>query len=136
MKRLLAVGLAGLLIGAASLVALDEKELTKKMKAAGEHMNGLRKSMGAGAMPDVAAHAKAMVSALEGTDSFWADRKNDEAVKWSKDGHTAAMALAKAAEAGDAAAARTASSAMGASCKSCHEKYREKLPDGTYRIKQ
>lgn len=135
MKKTFLCGLVGALLGASMLVALDEKELTKKMKSAGEHMNAIRKSMGAKAMADVAMHAKGMAEALDGTESFWTDRKMDDAVKFSRDGLAGAQDLAKAAEANDEAAVRTASSKMGGSCKSCHEAHREKVSDGVYKIK-
>jgi hypothetical protein len=135
MKKTFLCGLTGALLGASMLLALDEKELTKKMKSAGEQMNAIRKSMGAGAMADVAMRAKGMAEALDGTESFWADRKMDDAVKFSRDGLAGAQDLARAAEANDAAAARTASSKMGGSCKSCHEAHREKVSDGVYKIK-
>ncbi len=135
MKKTFVSGLAGMLLGASMLMALDEKELTKKMKAAGEHMNAIRKAMQGGAMPDVAMHAKGMVEALDGTEGFWKDRKMDDAVKFNADGLEGAKALVKAAEANDTAAARAAAGKMGGSCKSCHEAHREKVSDGVYKIK-
>lgn len=134
MKKLLAGVAAGAVLST-MLMALDEKELTKKMKAAGEHMGPIRKSAQAQSMPDVATHAKAMVQALEGTETFWKDRNLPQAVKWSEDGVVAAKALAKAAEENNADGVRAAMSKLGASCKSCHDVHREKLPDGTYKIK-
>ncbi|MBI4907438.1 MAG: hypothetical protein HY820_27685 [Acidobacteria bacterium] len=135
MKKTFVSGLAGMLLGASMLMALDEKELTTKMKAAGDHMNAIRKAMQGGAMADVATHAKGMVSALDGTEGFWKERKMDDAVKFNLDGLEGARALVKAAEGSDNAAARTAASKMGGACKSCHEAHREKVSDGVYRIK-
>lgn len=120
---------------ASSLVALDEAQLEKKMKAAGEHMGALRKAMQANSMPDVATHAKGLVAAMDGTDSFWAERKMADAVTFNKDGLAAAKELAAAAEAGHADHAKSAMAKVGGSCKGCHDAHREKLPDGKYRIK-
>lgn len=136
MKRFFLAGLAGGALLGSLLFAMDEKELHVKMKKAGDHMGALRKSMQAKAMPEVAAQAKGIAAALEGTDAFWAARNKQDAVGWSKEGVEAAHALAQAAESGNADAVRTAMGKLGGSCKSCHDVHREKLPDGTYRIKQ
>ena len=134
-KKMVLCGITACLFGSSMLMALDEKELTKKMKAAGEHMAAIRKAMGAGVMADVASHAKDMVEALDGTEGFWAERKMDDAVKFARDGLTGAKDLAKAAGADDKDAARTANSKMSGSCKSCHEAHRVKISDGVYKIK-
>jgi len=56
-------------------------------------------------------------------------------LKSSRDGRAAARELAATAQAGNAAGAKQAFTALGGTCKSCHDVHREKLPDGTYRIK-
>src|SRR5689334_13836853 len=105
-KKMVLCGITACLLGSSMLMALDEKELTKKMKAAGEHMAAIRKAMGGGMMADVASHAKGMAEALDGTESFWAERKMDDAIKFARDGVTGANDLAKAAGADDKDAAR------------------------------
>ncbi|MDX1982505.1 MAG: cytochrome c [Bryobacteraceae bacterium] len=116
-------------------LALDEKELHTKMKAAGDHMGGLRKGMQAGNMEEVAKHSEGISGALRGTGAFWRERKMDDAVKFTRDGMAAARELTAAAKAGKADEAKAASAKLGGSCKGCHEAHREKLPDGTYKIK-
>ncbi|MBI3680097.1 MAG: cytochrome c [Acidobacteria bacterium] len=135
MKRSVLSGLAGVAIFAMLALAMDEKEYSKKMKAAGDHMGALRKSFQASSLPDVARHAKAMAEALEGTDGFWIEMKRQDALNWSKEGLVAVKELVQAAEAGHADQAKGAMSKLGGSCKSCHDVHREKLADGTYRIK-
>ena len=135
MTRSLLLALSGAAIFATVIMAMDEKELTAKMKKVGEHQGAIRKLVQANTFGEVSGHAKMLAEALEGTDKFWADRNDDMAVKWSKDGMAAAKDLAAAAEAGNADGVRSAMGKMGGSCKSCHDVHRERLPDGTYKLK-
>ena len=66
---------------------------------------------------------------------FWRQREASRAVKWSAEGKAAAVELASAANAGDAERAEAAWKRLGTTCKSCHDMFREKLPDGRYKIK-
>jgi cytochrome c556 len=81
------------------------------------------------------AAAKAVEAALASIDSFWSERKDDEAVKMNGAAREAAMAVAKAAETGDAAATGAAVKTLQGTCKACHDVHREQLPDKTYKIK-
>ncbi|MCC6365358.1 MAG: hypothetical protein IT165_17735 [Bryobacterales bacterium] len=135
MKKMVAAGLLGALMGASLLLALDEHGLTAKMKAAGDHMGGLRKAMQANSMADVATHAKAMAEAYEGLEGFFAARQMADGAKWSSEGLTASRELATAAQGGNSEAVHTAMGKLGATCKQCHAAHREKLADGTYKIK-
>jgi cytochrome c556 len=66
---------------------------------------------------------------------YWRQRNAEPAVKISTEGKAAAAELASAAHAGDAERASAALKTIGATCQSCHQTYREKLADGSYRIK-
>ena len=66
---------------------------------------------------------------------FWRQRDARSAAKWSEEGKAAAVELASAANAGDSARAESAWKVLGGTCKSCHDRYREKMPSGKYRIK-
>ena len=66
---------------------------------------------------------------------FWTARKADDAAKWSQESSAAAMALAADAKKADWAAVKNGTQAVFKNCKSCHDSYREKLPDGGYKIK-
>ena len=67
--------------------------------------------------------------------AFWTSRKVDDAAKWSQESSAAAMALAADAKKGDWAAVKSSSGAVFKNCKSCHDAHREKLPDGSSKIK-
>jgi cytochrome c556 len=134
MRKILGFGVVCAMFALTLFAAMSEEELQKRMKAAGDHMGGLRKAMQAGSMADVATHGQAIHDALKGSDEFWAAHKADKAVAWTKDGVEAAAALVAAAKANNAADAKAASGKIGASCKGCHEAHREKIGENQYKI--
>lgn len=83
----------------------------------------------------VVAGAKSIDTALASIDSFWAARKDAEAVKMNAASRAAAAALGKAAASKDVAATGEAMKALQGTCKACHDVHREQLPDKTYKIK-
>lgn len=135
MKRPFLYAVLGAVLSLSIGLALDEAELTTKMKAIGKHMGGLKKAMEAKDMAAVAEHAKGVGDNLKGTGKFWKDRGNDDGVKWTKDAGMASRALAKAAQDNNADEVKASMAKMGAACKGCHEVHREKGPDGTYKVK-
>ena len=127
----------GLLLG--SLVvfafAMDEAELGKHMKGVGKGMGATKKGMQSGDLAAVAAGAEAVATNLKGTDEFWAMHKLDDAVKMTNDAIAAVNALSAAAKGGNADDAKAAMQKVGGSCKSCHDKYREKTGENEYKVK-
>jgi cytochrome c556 len=114
---------------------LDEKAFQKHMKAVGKTTKAFKanfESKNAAAIEkdgaDTAAAYKAMAA-------FFKARKNDDAVKWSDDSAAGAAGAAVAAKAGDWDKVKSEWGAVGKNCKACHDKYREKLDDGSYKIK-
>ena len=128
--------IALLFLAAALAWGIDEKEVEGRMKATGDAMGELRKSMQAGNMTEAAKHARVIEEKQSGLDAYWTGKNLTQAATWSKDGVVAAGELAKALEAGAADTVRPAMGKLGGTCKSCHDAHREKLPDGTYRLKQ
>jgi hypothetical protein len=69
---------------------------------------------------------------------FWEARKQKDAIRLSRDALTEAANISKALAVIDLhspSAATLAQERLGKICSSCHAAYREKLPDGTFRIK-
>jgi cytochrome c556 len=112
--------------------AQDEAELGKIMKQVGEASGRLRKVT---EIKDGAADAALLSKLLKESQSFWVKHSKDDAVKWSEEGSAGAKALSEAATAGDKEAYAAAQKTMGAACQACHKVYRERLPDGTYKLK-
>ena len=115
--------------------AQDDASYQKLMKDLGRESGVIRKA-DPKTGPDVAASAEKIAVVYDQSKTFWAKRGNTEdAMKWSDEGKEAALELASAAKAGDAAKAGSAFAKMGGTCKGCHDMHRDKLPDGTYKIK-
>jgi cytochrome c556 len=122
-----------LIIGLAA-VAQQDVEFTAWMKTCGRAfgaLNKLDKKAGKEAVSD----AERLGGVYEQMIGYWRQRNLADAEKWSAQGKAAATELAAAAFANDADRAGEALKTIGETCQSCHTKYRESLPDGTYRFK-
>lgn len=84
---------------------------------------------------EVAASAEKLANVYTEMHEYWSKRSAADAVKLSEEGKTAATELAAAAKAGDAEKAAAAYKAFGGTCRGCHDAHREKLADGSYKIK-
>jgi hypothetical protein len=66
---------------------------------------------------------------------YWRQQKIEKAVAISQTGKIRAMQLADAVHAANKERAEALVKSVAETCHSCHEAYREKLPNGKYRIK-
>jgi cytochrome c556 len=123
-----------LLVPFVFVAAQEFPEFQNGMKAV-DTANGALRKMQPKTGGDAVAAAERIAAVYENMIPFWRGRNSEEAVKWSEEGKAHAVALASAAKAGDAEKAAAAFSSLGGTCKSCHTKHRERLEDGTYRIK-
>lgn len=80
-------------------------------------------------------NAEKLGTGYEDLIEFWRQQNVDKAVTLSETGKAAAVQLADAVHSGNAEKAASLVKAVGDTCHSCHEAFREKLPDGQYRIK-
>jgi cytochrome c556 len=127
------------LLALAAAVALtapaeEHTEFTEWMKTTDEASKVLRKLEKKTGQEAVAA-AEKIGGVYENMIGFWRQRNLEDAVKWSIAGKAAAVQLAAAANAGDADQASTSWNSVGGTCKSCHDRYRERTPDGKFRFK-
>lgn len=134
---IIAVLAAALIAPAVRAADVTEADYQKAMKDVNAGMQAAGKALAAGGtdLSPAVDGAKAIDTALASIDSFWAARKDTEAVKMNAAARAAAVALGKAAESKDATATDAARKALGATCKACHDVHREQLPDKTYKIK-
>ena len=105
-------------------------------------------------MKQVGAANRALRTALEGSDAkaaqenalllqqgfkqsaaFWRTRRVAEAAGWSQDGLKLAESIHRAASAGQWEEVKTTVGTLGQVCQTCHTAHRERLDDGTFRIK-
>ena len=121
-------------VAACGAFAQDEAAFQKEMKSVDQH-NGVLRKLAQKTGDEAATNAEQIAKLYGSMKEFWTKRSVDDAVKWSDEGKAAAVELASAAKSGEAAKAETAFKALSGTCRSCHTAHREKLPDGTYKIK-
>lgn len=117
--------LAGMLVIVPAF-SQSEEELDKAMKTVGKTMGDLRKANEAKDAEGLKAGGKVLVEQFTLAGKFWAKHKMADATEMNNKTLEAAKALA--AGTGEFAA-------VGATCKGCHDMYREKLADGSYKLK-
>jgi cytochrome c556 len=116
---------AGLLVIAPAF-SQSEEDLDKAMKTVGKTMGDLRKANEANDTEALKAGGEVLVEQFTLAGKFWAKHKMADATEMNN----------KALEAAKALAAGTGEfAAVGATCKGCHDMYREKLADGSYKLK-
>jgi cytochrome c556 len=128
-KRLLSTVLfMGLMLAPASF-SQTEEELDKWMKTVGKTMGDLRKANEAKDEAALKAGGAILVEQFTNAAKYWDKHKEHgmgDAVEWNEKTLTAAKALA---------AGTGTLQGVGSTCKGCHDKYREKLADGSYKLK-
>lgn len=121
---------AAVLTAMPSLFAVEDPspQHVQWMKEQGELSGKIRKGV------DLEASAKRMAALYKEVEGFWAKRSAVGASS-TKEGHAAALALAKAAAGNDQAGVAAASKQLGGTCRSCHDAHREKISDTEYKIR-
>jgi cytochrome c556 len=114
----------------------EEEAFSKLMKQVGPGFNALRQAVTASNGGDTAAHAAALTKHFTETAAFWKTKTYPDAIQWNEDAKRESGAVAAAAGRGDWDAVKTLVPKLQAACASCHNQYRERLDDGTYRFKQ
>ena len=127
-------GCAALLLGLAVAQA-QAPHLQAFMKTITGANGGLRKSIMEKNAAETSANAQKMAEAFEKVQAHFEEDHLTDGVNQAKTAHKAAMDLAAAAKAGDWDKASDELKAIGGTCQACHAQYREKLPDGTYKMK-
>ncbi len=113
----------------------EEEAFQKIMRQVGPANTALRgaidKMDGAAVKEQVAILSKAFVQ----TEAFWKTRNKQDAVGFATEAKKHAEAVGSAAAAGKWDEAKSAAGPLGQQCQSCHTAYRERLDDGSFRIK-
>ena len=123
-----------LTVGAAiTLIAATEQDHVQWMKTIQKASGSLKK--GVEAKDADAKDARTLASSFKTIGAFYSDRNMADAVKVSNDAEAAAGDLEAALTAKDFEKAAVSLKAVMGSCMGCHKVHREKLEDGTYKIK-
>jgi len=113
----------------------EETAFDAVMKQVNPTFGELRKALEA----SDAALAKTQGDKLRGffadTNTFFAKRSVADAQGWAKEAVALVDTINKSAEGNDWATAKDAASKIQSLCASCHNAHRERLEDGTYRVK-
>jgi cytochrome c556 len=128
-----AVGCAALMLGIA--FAQDHEEFQTWMKETNSNFASLRKTVAAKQGTETAASAEKLARVFEQVRGHFEEHHLDDGVNFAKTGHDAAKDLASAANSGDWDKASADLKALGGACQGCHSAHREKLPDGSFKMK-
>ncbi|HUF23569.1 MAG TPA: hypothetical protein VMN81_05530 [Vicinamibacterales bacterium] len=113
----------------------EEEAFDKVMKRVGPAFNELRTAATASNADAIAENARALKSAFAEAEAFWKARKAADAIEWTRTARTQLTALERAAAAGNWEQVKTSVADVNRMCSTCHTAYRERLEDGTFRVK-
>jgi hypothetical protein len=113
----------------------DDLALQKMMKQIGPANTALRGDIDKMDAPLTKEHAAVLKQAFTATEAFWKTKAKTDAVQWAVDARKDAEALDAAVTAGNWDQAKASAGTLGQKCAACHGAYRDRLDDGTFRIK-
>ena len=133
MRKLIAV--FAVTIFSAALYPLSAASLEDTMKQVGATMGKLKKGLDGKMLHEAAGDAEKMHALLKDAEAIFAGMKMADAVEMSKAAQSAAGDIISAGHGGNAEGASAAFGKLGGTCKGCHDVHREKLQDGSYKLK-
>ncbi len=113
----------------------DDLALSKLMKQVGPANGALRGDIDKMDVAVTKEHAALLKQMFTQTEAFWKAKGKPEPTQLAHDAFKDAEALETAVTAGNWDQARTSAGALGQKCGACHGTYRERMDDGTFRIK-
>ena len=116
-------------------MSADDLALQKIMTKLPPAQAALRKAMDGKDVDLVKEQATILKTAFADTEAFWKAKGNTEAMTIAAEGKKHADSILINLGLGSLEAAKTSLTPLGATCGSCHGKFRERMDDGTFRIK-
>ncbi len=116
-------------------MSTDELALQKIMTKLPPAQAALRKALDGSSADLTKEQATILKTAFTEIETFFKTKGNEEATKWAADGKRHADSVLMNVANTNFDAAKTSITPLGATCASCHGKYRERMEDGTFRIK-
>lgn len=135
MKRTFIALTIGAALMAGAAFAQDHAEYQGWMKSIAATNGSLRKTVEAKEGDETAASAEKLAGLFEKVRGHFEEHKMQDAIDFATHGHDAAMDLSAAAKAGEWDKASADLKTIGGTCQGCHAAHREKLPDGTFKMK-
>jgi hypothetical protein len=116
-------------------MSADELTLQKIMTKLPPAQAALRKALDGKDLNLIKEQATIIKTAFTENEAFWKAKGNTEAMNFAADGRKHAEGILMNIGLGNIDAAKTSVTPLGSTCASCHGKYRERMSDGTFRIK-
>jgi len=113
----------------------EEEALSKIMKQVGPANTALRGALDKTDMAVAKENANVLKQAFVQTEAFWKPKGKPEASKFAEEARKLSESISAAIESGKWDEAKTHAGALGQQCAGCHGQFRERMDDGTYRIK-
>lgn len=113
----------------------EEEAYDKVMKRVGSAFTSLRTALTASDAVVAAESAKVMKSAFAEAEAFWKARATADALEWARTARKHADALERAVGVVNWGEIKRVADELGQVCQTCHSSYRERLDDGTYRLR-
>jgi hypothetical protein len=113
----------------------DDLALQKIMTKLPPAQGAVRKSLDSKDMAGAKEQAAVLKDAFTQIEAFFKAKNNQEAMKWAGEGKGHADSILVNLGMNNIEAAKTSVTPLGGTCASCHGKYRERMDDGTFRIK-
>ena len=117
------------------LFAQEDKEYQDWMKTTGATAGSLRKNLEAKNGEAAVSDAKTLEEVFTQVHDFWMKKKIDNATKFATNAQTGFKEVGELATAGKFEEASATLKATMANCGGCHNAYREKAADGSWKIK-
>jgi hypothetical protein len=114
---------------------MTDEDYSKTMKQIAPTFQSLQKNNTAMNYADATSDAKKLEAWFKDVQGYWEAKKVDDAVGFAKTAITAAQDTSKASAAMSATGLTDAQKALGGACQGCHTAHRERLPDGSYKMK-
>jgi cytochrome c556 len=115
--------------------AQDHAALREAMKTAGSSFATLRKSVTAQDAAATEQAAEKLAAAFPTVRAHFEEHKMQDGIDFATTAEKASNSLAEAAKAGDWDQASADLKTLGGTCQGCHAAHREKLPDGSFKMK-
>ena len=113
----------------------DDLTLQKIMTKLPTAQAAVRKSLDSKDMADAKTQATLLKDSFTQIEAFFKTKGNEEAIKIAGEGKQHADAMLVNLGMSNIEAAKTSVTPLGGVCGNCHGKYRERMEDGTFRIK-
>jgi hypothetical protein len=112
----------------------EEEALSRTMKRVGPAFNAIR-AADASRKDEALANATTLKNAFAEIDAFWKAHSRPDAVEWTQQARKESEALEAAARNSQWEDVKAAAGRLQPLCQRCHNTYRDRLEDGTYRLK-